>query len=441
MKRIISVFAALLFICLSVASVSALDYGCTVETVGEGIYLEELNTGAVVYEKNADVRMYPASTTKVMTYIVVSENVSDFDNTMVEITEGALATLDPESSVMGLSDHIGQSFSVKDLLYGLMLPSGNDAALVLATYVGDGSIDAFVEKMNRKASELGCTNTHFVNPHGLYDPNHYSTPRDMAKITKFAMSVRNFMEIADTKQYTPEGFEAPIVTTNYMIDQNGHNGDYYYPYAHGIKTGYTDEAGRCLISTAETDSYRYLCIDLGAAYTFEEDVNYAMLDSRSLYDWAFDNLSFQTVYTTSDVVANINVDNTKDNTTLDLVPRTDVQALLPKGFKTELVTTQPDVPESVSAPVNQGSVIGKINVYYNGEKIGETELCANATIDGDTKSEQQKKTDTENTLKLVLIIVFVVATLVIILIVVIVVKKARRRKRERERQNRRRRYY
>ncbi len=439
MKRLLSVCIALFVIALTVTSVSALDYGCNVETVGDGIYLEELNTGIVVFEKNADVKMNPASTTKIMTYIIVSEKVSDFAATKVEITEDALSTLDPESSVMGLKDHIGESFSIKDLLYGLMLPSGNDAALVLATYVGNGDISAFVDLMNAKASELGCTNTHFNNPHGLYDANHYSTPRDMATITKRALTVKDFSEISNTVKYTPEGFDKPIVTTNYMIDKDGHNGDYYYPYAKGIKTGFTDEAGRCLISTAEKDGYTYLCVDLGAAYTFEEDVNYAMKDSANLYDWAFGNISSQVVFPTTSVVANIAVDNTKDNTTLDLVPKDDIKALLPTGYKTELITTQADIPDSVSAPVNQGSVIGTVDVYYDGTKIATAELCASANIDGATKSEQQAKADTENTIKFVLIIVFAVATVIIAVIVILVVKKARRKKREVQRH--RRRYY
>ncbi len=439
MKRIISTAAALLLIILSVTSAFALDYGCDVDTVGEGIYLEELNTGIVVYEKNADLRMYPASTTKIMTYIIVSENVSDFSATMVDVTEEALATLDSESSVMGLSDHIGESFSVKDLLYGLMLPSGNDAALVLADYIGGGDISVFVEKMNQKAAELGCKDTHFTNPHGLIDSEHYSTPRDIAIITKYALTVKDFAEISNTRQYTPAGFEDPVVTTNYMIDPNGHNGDYYYPSAKGVKTGFTDEAGRCLVSTASQEGYNYLCVDFGAAYSYEEDVNYAMLDSINLYDWAFSHITSQVVYPTTSVVANIAVDNTKDNTTLDLVPKQDIKALLPIGYKPELITTQTEIPQSVSAPVNQGSVIGSVKVYYDGNQIATAEICASASIDGATKSEQQAKENTENTVKLILIIVFAVAAVIILIMVYLVVKNARRKKREVQRH--RRRYY
>ena len=164
-----------------------------------------------------------------------------------------------------------------------------------------------------------------------------------------------------------------------------------------------------------------------------------MLDSIKLYDWAFSHISSQVVYSTTDVIANIAVENTKDNTTLDLVPREDVRALLPENFRTELITSETDLPESVTAPINQGSVIGTVTVYYDGNKVGTTELCASASIDGATKSEKQAKTDTENTMKLVIIICFAVAAVIIIIIVILVVRKARRKKREVQRH--RRRYY
>ena len=164
-----------------------------------------------------------------------------------------------------------------------------------------------------------------------------------------------------------------------------------------------------------------------------------MLDTAKLYDWAFGNISSQVVFPTTDVVANIDVENTKDNTTLDLVPKEDIKALLPAGYKTELITTKTDIPESVTAPINQGSVIGTVDVFYDGTKVGSAELCASANIDGATKSEQQAKADSDNLLRFVLIVVFIVATIIIVVIVILVVKKARRKKREVQRH--RRRYY
>ena len=150
MKRISVIALFVMMVCLSVFSASAVDYMCDAETVSQSVYLENLGAKAVVYEKNADQRSYPASTTKIMTFIITAENVADWDQTTVTVRQDVIDGLDPESTVMGLSSHVGEQVSVRDLLYGLMLPSGNDAALVLADYVGDG-IPGFVAKMNAKA--------------------------------------------------------------------------------------------------------------------------------------------------------------------------------------------------------------------------------------------------------------------------------------------------
>ena len=381
MKRVISLLAAVFVIALSTVSAGAINYHSDVETVSGYVYLEELNTGTVVFDKNADERTYPASTTKIMTFVVVAEAVSDYDATMVKVTQDALTELDPESSVMGLQDHIGESFSVRDLLYGLMLPSGNDAALVLADYVGHG-VNGFVDLMNRKATQIGCKDTHFTSPHGLHDPNHYSTARDMALITKYAMNKKDFMEISNTVSYTPEGFDSPIVTTNYMIDSSAHNGDYYYPNAKGIKTGYTDQAGRCLVSTAESGEYRYLCVALGAAYSFEEDINYAMLDTAALYDWAFEKLSYTTLYDTSNVCKSIDVEYVWGDKKLDLVPESDVRVILPEGYDEYLLSIDvTNVQSTATAPVSKGDPYGSVSIYYDDEFLCTANVVAAESID------------------------------------------------------------
>lgn len=435
MKRICSFIFALVILCTSVVAASAVDFGCTVDTVSDGVYLENLDTGIVVYEKNAEEIMYPASTTKVMTYIIVAENVPDFDNTMIEITEGVLESLDPESSVMGLTDYIGESFSVHDLLYGLMLPSGNDAALVLADYVGHG-VDGFVDLMNRKAAQLGCENTHFVSPHGLFDPDHYSTPKDMATITKYAMQKKDFIEITASTRYTPSGFSEPLKTTNYMIDSTQEDGAYYYPYAKGIKTGYTDEAGRCLISTAEKDGYTYLCVALGADYSFIDEINYAMLDTADLYDWAFGNLSQQVVYSSLETIHTVAVKYVWGDKRLDLVPEDEVRALLPNNYDPDLITTKlewnSEIEQEgvVSAPVEQGEVFGSLNVYYDGLPIGSTDIVASEAVSRDRLNyliHRLAAIVRSNFLW------FVVILIVIILVIVVVVSRLRRRRAERRR--------
>ena len=421
MKRLLSVIVAFIIVCISVTSAAAIDFGCDIEPVSTAVYIEELNSGTVVYDVNAEERAYPASTTKVMTYIIVAEKVPDLD-TKVEITESALAELDPESSVMGLTSHIGESFSVRDLLYGLMVPSGNDAALVLADYVS-GSVEAFVSLMNNKAAQLGCENTHFTSPHGLHDSQHYSTAKDMATITKYAMQKTDFMEICNTTSYTPSGFYEPIKTTNFLIDSSQHNGDYYYPYAKGIKTGFTDEAGRCLISTAEKDGYRYLCVALGADYSYVEDINYAMLDSAKLYNWMFENVAVRTVYDSASTVKTIPVDNLLENKSLDLVPAQPVTALLPADYDSKLVSIQfTDCQDKASAPIAKGDRFGTLTVYYGSEVIGTTDIVASEDVAEESFFGKILIFIRDNIIWIVVIVV------VIILFLVILIGSLRRKK-------------
>ena len=384
MKRIFACSLALVMILMtfvSSLSVCAADYGCTVETSSSNVYVENLDTGTVVYEKNIDEKVPPASLTKIMTYIVVAENIPDFENTKVTVTDSALANLDPESSVMGLKGYIGQDFTVLDLLYGLMLPSGNDAALVLADYIGDGNIDNFVEMMNRKAAQLGCKSTHFVNPHGLYESAHYSTARDLSVITKYAMEKPYFKEITSKATYHAQGMTESIETTNYLLDP--YHPEYYYEYATGIKTGYTDEAGKCLISTAEKDGYNYLCIALGSPYSFAEDVNYAMLESKELYEWAFNNISSVELLSSSEVIGRLPVEFVWGNVFVLAMPDGGVNALLPNNYDESLVTTEVDLPEYVRAPVEMNEVLGTISVYYDGELVGTTNLVSKEEIKRD----------------------------------------------------------
>ncbi len=384
MKRIFAcslTLVMILMIVVSSFSVCAADYGCNIETSSSNVYVENLDTGTVVYEKNIDEKVPPASLTKIMTYIVVAENIPDFENTKVTVTDSALTNLDPESSVMGLKGYIGQEFSVLDLLYGLMLPSGNDAALVLADYIGDGNIDNFVEMMNRKAAQLGCQSTHFVNPHGLYESAHYSTARDLSVITKYAMEKPYFKEITSKATYHAQGMTESIETTNYLLDP--YHPEYYYEYATGIKTGYTDEAGKCLVSTAEKDGYNYLCIALGSPYSFAEDVNYAMLESKELYEWAFNNISLVELLSSSEVIDRLPVEFVWGNVFVLAMPDGGVNALLPNNYDKSLVTTEVDLPEYVRAPVEMNEVLGTISVYYDGELVGTTNLVSKEEIKRD----------------------------------------------------------
>ena len=265
--RLISFLVTLfIIISLSVLPTSAISYSNDVKTLSDSILLVNMDTGQVVFEKDPDSKRYPASTTKIMTYIVAVENIADLDNTRIPIKQEVLDTLKGTgSSMANLEAHVGKTMSAIDLLYSMMVPSGNDASVVLADYVGGGSIDKFVDMMNAKAKELGCENTHFQNPDGLHHDDHYTTARDLYKMTNYALTLPKFEKITNTTTYYCEGDNYPLITTNYMIDQN-RGGQYYYMYANGIKTGTTNEAGRCLVTTATADGYSYMAILLHAPY-------------------------------------------------------------------------------------------------------------------------------------------------------------------------------
>ena len=387
MKKTIALLmccALLLSVMLTISlPVYAAEFKIDFETNCTALYLENIDTETVVYQKNADERRYPASTTKIMTYIITAENVKDLKNTMVTVKSSILHLLDGTgSSVAGLKE--GEKLSVYQLLNCLMIPSGNDAALVLADFVGKGDISKFVEMMNRKAADLGCNNTHFVNPHGLNDPEHYTTVSDMALIAKYALTLPEFVDITDTATSDVLGDDRYLVTTNSMIDPV-RGGDLYYPYAKGIKTGSTgNDSGYCLVSTASKGGYTYLCVAYGAPYEDEHGEYYengAMLDSIHLYDWAFDNLSIKTIINKNDLVKEIRLSYAWNKDTIQLSPAGSFSTILPDDVEISSIDKKFHLPESIDAPVKEGDVVGSVTLSYLSQELCTIDLVASETVD------------------------------------------------------------
>lgn len=349
----------------------------------ESLYLYNLDNGVEVYNKNGDKKMYPASLTKIMTYIVVAENIKDFDNTKITVKKELLSSLlGTGSSVSGIkTDDI---LSITQLLHCLMIKSGNDAALVLADYIG-GDVRTFVDMMNNKAAELGCSKTHFVNPHGLHDDDHYSTAIDIATMTKYAMTLPGFMEICCLPtSYVLGQDKYPLVTTNSMIDQ-ARGGKYYYQYARGIKTGHTEEGGYCLVSSAAYNGYSYLCVALGAPIKNSAGNritdNHAMLDSKSIYKWAFTNLELKPILKKKDPLSEIKVKlaTSKDSTLLH--PSDDYSVLLPKNVNTSSIDIKIEKSESVDAPIKVGQKLGTAVLSYANRELARVDLVAAENVD------------------------------------------------------------
>ena len=222
------------------------------------VLLMDAETGEILYEENVDVRMEIASTTKILTAITVIENADIFMT--YAIPRQAVGV---EGSSIYLRE--GERWRILDLLYGLMLRSGNDAAVALALATS-GDLDAFIEKMNETAKRIGATDSHFTNPHGLHDDKHYSTARDLALITKYALNCRIFAAITKTKTHIAEkqsGEESERV-----VFCNKNKLLYSYPDAIGVKTGYTKHSGRCLVSAAERNGRRLIAVTLNVYDTY-----------------------------------------------------------------------------------------------------------------------------------------------------------------------------
>lgn len=254
--------------------------------------------------------------------------------------------------------------------------SACDASEVLAEHVG-GTRENFVKMMNDYAASLGCTGTHFVNPDGLHDENHYTTASDLAKISLDALKNSTFTKIAYTVEYEYNGMN--YYNTNLML-RRGYL-SYYYEYAKGIKTGSTSQAGYCVITTASKDGYNYLAIVLGAPvidYNHDGyDEKCSFIDAATLFDWAFGSLKYSTIIAKNEVLDEVAVENGKDADTVRLVAKEDVTEIVPNGLnQSNIVFKAKDKPESISAPVKQGQTVCTADIIYADEVIAQVELVA-----------------------------------------------------------------
>ena len=252
------------------------------EITSEAAILVDIDTDTILYAKNATSSMYPASTTKLMTAYLTLSNTSLDD--IVTFSKNSIYSLPSGSSHIGM--HIGESLSVRDCLYGLLLPSANEVATALAEHVS-GSVSSFVELMNSTAVSLGCVNTNFANANGLQDPNHMTCAYDLYRIMLGCLQYSDFISIASTPAYYRKADsildrDIPMGTTNKLIKKDS---DYYTPFVVCGKTGWTEEAGRCLVTYASKDGRNLICVTMNT-----EDPN-QYKDTIQLFNYGFDHFS------------------------------------------------------------------------------------------------------------------------------------------------------
>ncbi len=358
----------------------------TEEFHSEVILLVSLDNGTVLFNKNADLKTPPASLVKIVVASLVLEHCTDLE-AIVTVPEYTIRMLDRTgSSNVGLKP--GEEMSVLNLLYCLLVPSANDAATVLADYVA-GSVDVFVDMMNAYVKNLGCEDTHFLNPHGLDADGQHTTANDMYKIAMKAMTVPLFEQITATQKYTVPATnmraQRNLISTVFLMNKGIK--DYYYQYATGIKTGSTTGAGRCVISKASKDGYSYMAVIMRSPFkNIDSDSaleNCAFIDCKALFTWTFKHIRLRTVAEVNRIVSEVPVHLSWKTDYVQLVPQQEYTALMPtgSGVGSVLIETVPEsMPESINAPVKKGQVIGEARVLYAGEEIARIKLTANQDI-------------------------------------------------------------
>ena len=359
-------------------------YAMPIQTANaqESVYLINAVTGEVLLDQNSGQQRCVASLTKMMTALLLLESGKDLNGEVTvptALTQEFRDIQNANGSTMHL--RIGETVRRIALLYGLLVASANDAASVIASDVSGGNLPACVSMMNQKAQELGCTGTHFVNPNGLHDPNHYTTAWDIYLFTREAMKNETFMKICGTASYvvpaTNMSEERELYTTNSLIS-NWRIMGYQYDGADGIKTGSTEESGYCLVSSAKRSGRRLVAVVLGCKGNGATVESFS--ESAKLYNWAYNNFSMRQVAATDELYRQP-VALSKQTDTVMLYPAQSVEAFLPKDAKDEDIRKSVTLKEDVvNAPVTAGQELGTLTITYNDQVCAEVPLLAQADV-------------------------------------------------------------
>lgn len=394
-------------VCLGKVDVKAADYWPDApETLSPSVILMEESTGTILYEKNMDEAHYPASITKIMTTLLALENgnLSDmvtFSDDAINNTEGS-----------GIARDYGEQMTLEQCLYGVMLESANECAYAVAEHVG-GTVENFVDMMNAKAKELGCTNTHFANPHGLQDENHYTTAHDMALIAQAAYQNETFRIIIGTKMYTipptNKHAEETVLRNHHDMLCTYHNANrkYLYPYCVGGKTGYTATANSTLVTYAEKDGMTLICVVMDTQSPNQ------FIDTVNLFDYAFDNFQVLNVaendtnYSAETTVDNGNLNNIAPFVELDK----DAVIVLPKTAEFS------DTSSSVEYNDSDPEIAGSITYTYAGRNVGKADIKTTGVVvegyafDNESTEEEQEVVSTVQVRPIVVVLLIVAVIL------------------------------
>lgn len=399
---------------------NAIDGWPTGPVVGaEGAILLEANTGTILYAKNIHEHLYPASTTKILTTLVAIEN-SDL-NDMVEFSNEAVFSIEQKSSNMGMD--VGQSITMEQCLYGILVYSANEVCNAVGEHIA-GSISGFVDMMNAKAAELGCKDSHFVTTNGLHDENHYTSPYDLATIARAFFSNETLTRIAGTSHYTIE----PTATQPDLIDLYTHNKltNNTYPYEGyiGGKTGYTSQAHQTLVSCAERNGMKLICV------VMKEDAPAQFTDTIALFDYGFNNFSRvnvaqnETNYTVNNsdfFESNSNIFGATE-TIMSINPNDYV--IVPNTITFSDLTSTLSYEDDASDPL----AVASINYSYHDVSVGQAKVELNAqkdtydftspVVESDSVSQNNAPGDKVIFINVIKVIAIVIGVIVLLLLLI-----------------------
>lgn len=318
----------------------------------------EASTGHVIYSRNPNKKMFPASTTKMMTLIMGLEY--DKPNEIVTVGKNAYGV---EGSTLFLEQ--GDKMPLYELLCGMMMHSGNDAAVAVAEHI-DGDTKKFADHMTRRANELGAFNTQFKNPHGLPDENHFTTAYDLAVLAAHGYTLKGFEEAVSTQEKTYQWIHDPA-----KLLRNENQMLWLYRGGNGVKTGYTDVAGRCLVSAAKRNGIQLVAVVLDSYFMWN--------DSIALLDYGFANVDTETVINGGDVVKVLPVVSGHKKT---IAVKTEDKIVVPVFKNDRNFSVEYDLPKVLNAPIKKGEAVGVAHVMLDGKEIAQTNLIA---ADSDTQ--------------------------------------------------------
>lgn len=434
--------------CHSVDAANPLDKSEKLLDTSKAVLVYEMNSGTLLYAWNADQTIYPASMVKLMTALVALE-YGDLNSTAT-VTRKVLDTVAIGSVSANLK--VGEEISLNDLLYCLMVSSANDAAAVIAVHVA-GSQEAFIDLMNRKASELGCAGTHFSNVHGLHDADTYTTARDICRILQFGLEIPQFREMFEAKTYTVpatnKSEERILNTTNYMMSKaeaSKFYAKYYDERVTGGKTGATDQAGRCLAVTAEQGDMRLLAIVMGAEPTYEEEglslkTFGSFEEMAQLLDYCFQNYEYRQILCEGQALLQMNVSGGANDVVA--TPVENISTVLPKEMEESSLTwTYSDALGTLAAPIAQGQKLATVTVWFDGLCVAQSHLVAMNAADvaaEPTEPPQGIKTDEDRDGTLIAVIFGIILGVAVLAVVILLIIRAAHMAAYRARQRRRRR--